>query len=152
MDRFTVSDWFANRAKLKIQMFSVESFDFELMALNESLADDVKLCDTYEEMLSLAASSGISYNRKRVVDDEELAKDIDMFWGLDDLDIDLDPCIKYRVGEKVCEISGLNSTLEETLETEKQAAIAIDGDNLPNDDVTIGQLEEDANNYSAPTQ
>ena len=148
MSKFIVSEWFANRAKLNIQLFDVEGVEFELMALNESLIEDVKLCDSYEDMLALAANSGISYNRKRVVDDVELAKDIDMLWGLENIDVDLDPCIKYRVGEKVCEISGLEDTLEEMLETEKQAAIAVDGDNLPDGEVTLGELEADANAHA----
>lgn len=149
MSKFIVSDWFANRAKLNIQLFDVEGVEFELMALTESLVDDVKSCITYEEMLSLAANAGMSYNRKRVIDDSELAKDIDMLWGLESIDIDLDPCIKYRVGEKVCEISGLKDTLEEMLEKEKQAAISVDGDNLPDGDITLGQLEEDAINHAS---
>ena len=152
MNKFIVSEWFASRAKLKIQIFSIEGVEFELMALSESLIDDVKSCVTYEEMLSLAANSGISYNRKRVVDDVELAKDIDMLWGLESIDVDLDPCIKYRVGEKVCEISGLKDDLEEILEIERQAAIAIDGDNLPKGDVTLGELEADANSHAEISQ
>lgn len=152
MNKFIVSDWFASRAKLKIQIFSIEGVEFELMALSESLIDDVKSCVTYEEMLSLAANSGISYNRKRVVDDVELAKDIDMLWGLESIDVDLDPCIKYRVGEKVCEISVLEDTLEEMLELERQAAIAIDGDNLPDGGVTLGELEADANSHAEISQ
>jgi len=152
MSKFIVSEWFASRAKLNIQLFNVEGVEFELMALTESLAEDVESCVTYEEMLSLAANSGISYNRKRVVDDVELAKDIDMLWGLETIDIDLDPCIKYRVGEKVCEISGLKDKLEEMLEAEKQAAISVDGDNLPDGDITLGQLEADANNHALHAQ
>ena len=147
MNKFIVSDWFANRAKLNIQLFIVEGVEFELMALSESLIDDVGSCVTYEEMLSLAANAGISYNRKRVIDDEELAKDIDMLWGLESLDIDLDPCIKYRVGEKVCEISGLTPALDEMLDSQKEknlAVITIDGDNPRDTSITLQQLNDDA--------
>lgn len=155
MSTFKVSQWFANRAKLNIQIFIVEGVEFELMALSESLIDDVKSCVNYEEMLSLAANSGISFNRKRVIDDVELAKDIDMLWGLEDLDIDLDPCIKYRVGEKVCDISGLSSALEEMLESEEVKRVEalkqqghIDGDSdMPM--VTIDQLNDDADTYTS---
>lgn len=150
MNKFIVSDWFANRAKLNIQAFEVEGIEFEIMALSTSIIDDVKSCVTYEEMLCLAANSGISYNRKRVIDDEELAKDIDMLWGLESLDVDLDPCIKYRVGEKVCEISGLDSILQEMLESEEADRVEalkeqghIDGDTqIPS--VTLDQLNDDA--------
>ena len=140
MNTFKVSQWFANRAKLKIQIFIVEGIEFELMALNENLIDDIRSCLNYEEMLSLAANAGMSFNRKRVIDDAELAKDIDMLWGLEDLDVDLDPC----------DISGLNSTLEEMLasqelkemETLKEQGY-IDGDS-ETPTVTIDQLNDDA--------
>lgn len=141
---FIVSDWFAKREKLNIQTFHIESIVFEIMAMSEIQKDDVKSCATYEEMLSLAANAGISSNRQRVMDDKELAKDIDLLWGLEILDIDLDPCIKYRVGEKICEISGLGDVLLERLEADKQIAIAIDGDNLGDTSITLEQLNADA--------
>lgn len=151
MERFIVSDWFANRAKLNIQTYEIEGVEFEIMALNEDLKEKVELCESYNEMLSIAADSGLSYSRKRIADDAELAKDLDILWGIESMDIDLDPCIKYRVGEKVCEISGLDSVLQEMLETEEAARVAelkeqghIDGDGeTPN--VTLDQLNDDAN-------
>ena len=147
MNKFIVSDWFANRAKLNIQTFEIEGVEFEIMALSDSLKDDVKQCETYEDMLSMAADFGLSYNRKRVVDDSELAKDLDILWGIESLDIELDPCIKYRVGEKVCEISGLDSVLQDVLESEeakKLADVTVDGDNMRDTNITLQQLNEDA--------
>ena len=147
MNKFIVSDWFANRAKLNIQTFEIEGVEFEIMALSDGLKDDVKQCETYEDMLSMAADFGLSYNRKRVVDDSELAKDLDILWGIESLDIELDPCIKYRVGEKVCEISGLDSALQDMLESEeakKLADITVDGDNMRDTNITLQQLNEDA--------
>ena len=147
MNKFIVSDWFANRAKLNIQTFEIEGVEFEIMALSDGLKDDVKQCETYEDMLSMAADFGLSYNRKRVVDDSELAKDLDILWGIESLDIELDPCIKYRVGEKVCEISGLDSVLQDMLESEeakKLADITVDGDNMRDTNITLQQLNEDA--------
>ena len=147
MNKFIVSDWFANRAKLNIQTFEIEGVEFEIMALSDGLKDDVKQCETYEDMLSMAADFGLSYNRKRVVDDSELAKDLDILWGIESLDIELDPCIKYRVGEKVCEISGLDSVLQDMLEAEeakKLADITVDGDNMRDTNITLQQLNEDA--------
>ena len=150
MNKFIVSDWFENRAKLNIQIFNVEGIEFELMALNDDLKEKVELCESYEDMLSMAADSGLSYNRKRVVDNSELAKDIDILWGIESLEIDSDPCIKYRVGEKVCEISGLDSALQEMLEAEEAERVEalkekghIDGDGeMP--EVNLDQLNEDA--------
>ena len=147
MTNFIVSEWFAKREQLNIQTLNVEGIEFEIMTLSDSHKDDVKSCVNYEEMLSLAANAGISCNRKRVIEDKELAKDIDLLWSLEMLDIDCDPCIKYRVGEKICEISGLLSHLNEMLDSEeahKRSLIEINGDNLPDTSLSLGQLEEDA--------
>ncbi len=150
-NKFVVSDWFANRARLNIQTFEIEGIEFEIMALNEDLKEKVELCELYNDMLSVAADAGLSYNRKRIADDENLSKDLDILWGIESLDIDSGPCVKYRVGEKVCEISGLESALQDMLEEEEKKRVEalkaqghIDGDNaLP--DVTLDQLNDDAN-------
>ena len=155
MNQFIVSDFFAKRAKLDIQAYEVEGVVFELMALTDDLKEKVELCESYEDMLSMAADNGLSYSRKRVVDDEELALDIDMLWGLDSMDVDCDPCIKYRVGEKVCEISGLASVLEEQILADEQARVDelkaqgnVDGDGtIPK--ISIDQLNDDAINNAA---
>ena len=160
MSNFSTSNWFADRAKLKIQNWTVEDVDFELMALTDDLIDGVHMCTTYKDMLKIAANSGISYNRKRVIDDSELAKDIDMFWALDDMYTEEDPCIQYRVGEKVCDISGLSDFIAERLEfemneeikeedarlkaeAEKNGTIKVGEHDLPAD-VTLDSLNDDA--------
>lgn len=119
-----VNDWFANRLiQRSIQTFTIECIEFELMALNKSMIDGVKACDSYEDMLFLAADSGLSFNRTRVIDDEDLTvDDINDLWGDELADIDSDPCIRARVGEKVCEISGLSVMLEEMLSLEAELA------------------------------
>ena len=156
MNQFIVSDFFAKRAKLDIQAYEVEGVVFELMALTDDLKEKVELCESYEDMLSMAADNGLSYSRKRVVDDEELALDIDMLWGLDSMDVDCDPCIKYRVGEKVCEISGLSPVLEEQILADEQARADaerekgyLDGDSegLPLTE-SMGKIQSDMNAHN----
>lgn len=119
-----VNEWFANRLiQRSIQSFTVENIEFELMALNKAMIDSVKSCDSYEEMLFMAADNGLSFNRVRVIDDKELnADDIEALWGDELKDVDCDPCIRARVGEKVCEISGLAEHLEEMLFLEAEVA------------------------------
>ena len=123
-DKFIVSDYFANRLiQRSIQPFTIENIEFELMALDKGMVEAVKLCSTYEDMLFLAANGGLSYERSRVIDDENLTEeDIDALWGDELKDVDSDPCIRYRVGEKVCEISGLQDTIEEMLALEAEVA------------------------------
>lgn len=123
-EKLIVSNWLADRKKLSIQTFIVEGIEFEIMALTESLKDDLESCLSYKEMLFFAADSGVSCNRRRVADDPELAKDLNILWGEEIMDLDLDPCIRHRVGDKVCEISGLSSYIEAVFDTEVEAAEA----------------------------
>ena len=141
-ETLVVNDWFANRLIQKtIQTFTIEYIEFEIMALNKAMIDAVKSCDSHKEMLFLAADSGLTFNGTRAIDSEGLTiDDIDALWGDELKDIDCDPCVRARVGEKVCEISGLTEMLEDMLSLEAEVAEeeeaaklkldAIDGDNL----------------------
>lgn len=146
---FIVSDWFKTRPR----SFTVEGIDFDLMALTESLSDDIKLCDTYDEMLSLAADTGISVEGVRVVEDEHFSKYSKEFWAKDALNVECDPCIKYRVGEEVCKISGLTSVLEDMLEKEKAEAAEAEATRadmvISGDDLTDAQLAEEMGKVQA---
>jgi len=123
-DKCIVSDWFSSRAKLNIQTFMVDDYPFEIMVLSDEAKGLIGLCDTHKEMVNLASNEGLSSNRSRVMDNEEYAKDIDMFWADKFKDDDSYPCVRSRVGEKVCEISGLSTLLNDMLETEKAADLA----------------------------
>ena len=100
--------------KRTIQDFAVDKLDFEIMALDDHLIAVVKSCDSYKQMLFTAASNGLVYKGSRMVDYESVhAEDIEATWGDESVDIDCDPCVRARVGEKVCEISGLGEYIEE---------------------------------------
>ena len=154
-----VNDWFANRLIQKtIQTFTIEDIEFEIMALTQSMINAVKSCESHKEMLFLAADNGLSFNRSRVIDDKELTiNDIAALWGEELKDIDSDPCIRARVGEKVCEISGLAEMLEDMLSLEAEVAEeeeaarylnaglgVIDGDNLSADGVVIDNMNQES--------
>ena len=130
-----------------MQEFDIENIVFNIMALDADLKERVELCDSYDEMVSLAANSGLLFQGKRAIDNNGL--DVPSIWGDSALDIDCDPCIQYRVGEKVCEISGLESVLEEMLQSEEATRVEellekgnVDGSDLPV--VNIDRLNEDA--------
>ena len=148
-----VNDWFANRLiQRSIQSFTVESIEFELMALDKVMIDSVKACDTYKEMLFMAADNGLSYNRTRIIGSEELTEDdVNALWGEELKDVDCDPCIRARVGEKVCEISGLAETLEDMLfleaevaKEEEEAALIKVGDHEFTGDTLIDNLNQES--------
>ena len=138
MEQFIVSNWFEKRAALNIQTYEVEGIVFELMALDADLIESVKDTGSYNELLSVAADAGISYNRKRVADDAELSKDLALLWGLESLDVESDPCVKMRVGEKVCEISGLSSYCSTVLEVEEEAALQAELDAEAAREIKVG--------------
>lgn len=163
MDNFSVSKWFKKRSDLNIQLFNVDGVEFELMALSDEQKEAVLLCETYDAALTRAANYGVSYDRKRVSDDAELAKDLDLLWKLEEVNAVTDPCMQFRIGERVCEISGINADIDAMLAEEKaeedrklQAELeanAVDGDSLDADsDVTMGELQQDADNYSSAVQ
>ena len=156
-----VNDWFANRLIQKtIQTFTAENIEFEIMALNQSMIDKVKSCDTHKEMLFFAADNGLVFNGTRAIASKDLTvDDIDALWGDESVDIDCDPCVRARVGEKVCEISGLTEYIQEMIVLEAEVAAeeeaarlkidAIDGDKLNElpDDLVIDGMN-DADNLS----
>jgi hypothetical protein len=142
-----------------IQRFSVDNIEFEVIALTRELSGVVGLSNTADEMVYLAAEYGLFYDGERAMDN----KVIDLASALEDirLQVESGPSIKYQVGKKVCDISGLLPTLENLIESEHFAKIKmeqdeneayaedllksgiIDGDSaLP--DVSIDRLNEDA--------
>ena len=135
------ADW------LDTLVFVVEGIRFELLELTTEQVELIKSLEGYEEILSEAASMGWASGRKRVAEITKAKPHLDSFWDKKELEVDTDPCIKYRVGEKVCEISGLTEFLADKLAEyeEEKAAIHIDGDNEePSFDVTMGDLAADA--------
>ena len=125
---FNVSDFFAEAELLIPRPYSIEGVQFEFLALTDDLIQAVKECTTYQAMISLAADSGLAYydakdEAKRVVDNEKLAKRIPALWGKEELETESDPCIKYRAGEIVCEISGISQFIADQLDFEAEEAI-----------------------------
>ena len=135
--------------RLRSESVNIEGIDFEIMSLTDNLIKELKSKDSHNEMLNYAADYGLAVDGKRVIEDSYMTSRLDLLWANEALTLEVDPCIKYRVGDTVCEISGLTDFLLETLEAEKEAANAIDGDNLPESDITLGQLNDDANQASS---
>ena len=129
--------------KRTVQEYEVEGAVFNIMALDKVMKEMVEDCKTHEDMCFYAADQGIFLEGQRFVDmDGFIEEDLIELWGDDLGHIKSDPCVKQRVGEKVCEISGLTSVLNDMLETEKAADLAkeeasndlpghLEGDDLP---------------------
>lgn len=121
-------DFFSSRPIFKT--IEVEGFLFDIVSLDEEVAIAIGDCESYDDMLDLAANNGLAFDRKRISDDEDRKLDIPLFWEQEALLKDIDPSIKQRVGEKICEISNLIEILSEQLEKETPEAeeLSIDSD------------------------
>lgn len=160
MSRFIPDDFWCERKKIEIVEVIIDEIPFKIMALTESFYKQVQECEASIDALNLAANAGMMYNRERIIDDPELSKDFKLFWGQPELEFDTTPTLRHQVGRRVCDISGLKKIIDEKIEledairaeeeTEAEAInTAVDGDNLPDDHVTMGQLEDDANQANA---
>ena len=151
MNNLIVKNFVARiRLEATAQIFDVEGMPFEIMGLTKALIEEVKACLTHKDMLFLAANAGLVDEGSRLIDDPVILARIDELWGEGDLDIDSDPCVRLRVGEKVCQISGLESSLDEMLELEEAERVEalkerghIDGD-TETPGVDIDRLNDDA--------
>jgi len=147
MSLFNVGKYLAERKKFNFKTYEIEGVEFDLIPLTDDLIQELKINETYDEMILSAANYGISAGRERACDDAEMADDLDGIWSLEQMAIDCDPSLQHKVGEKVCAISGLTEFVEDQkrLEAEIKAEEEriVDGDNLGDTSVTLDDLHKD---------
>ena len=143
MSKFIVSDFF----KFIPHSVDVEGVEFELITLTDELVEEVMQCDSYAEMLSMAADSGLACNKVRVIDDERLASSVGDLWKDSRVNIECEPSVKHQVGLKVCEISDLSEFIEERelkeLEAAEKAAIVNEEFIAENGATSLDQIHQD---------
>lgn len=122
MGNFSTANYFAEESRLIPREYLIKEVDFEFLSLTDELIQAVQMKPTYNEMVLFAADSGLSYNGKRIVDDEKLAKRIPALWKKEEMTIDCDPSIKFLAGEVVCELSGLTDFIEDRRAFEEDEA------------------------------
>ena len=156
MSLFDVGNWLTEQAQELPQAHIVEGIPFDLLSLelNDSLLQEVKSCESYTDMVMMAADNGLAYydvndDAFRVVDNKRLSKKIAGLWDKDELQLDTDPCIKERVGLIVCEISGLSEFVEDQKKLEEELAKEeaeknnhLDGSNLPPGETELDNLSQ----------
>lgn len=134
---FNPIEWLQERSKLNIQTFVCEGLPFQIMALSDDLVADLKEFENYDDAIEFAADHGVAVNRQRVSEQEGLKDDLTLFWSKVHEAKKVDPCVKHRVGEQICEISGLTGHVESLL-------LVIDGDDLTGEDLekSLGEFQE----------
>ena len=166
--------WWAERLKIKEETLKIDGVedDFLFLKLTSAMKKELINLKTVDEKLNYAAENGMSYGRDRIIDNKELKQDFAKTWIHFSPEFPPTPSIQHQCGQHVCDISGLRRHVEEYKEVEDRNlelqmqkeedevqahkdnveydhASAIQGDNLPDDHVTMGQLEDDANQANA---
>lgn len=137
MNKLYVKNWLINlKLESSIQVITIEGIDFEVMALSQQLIDDIKSCVDYEEAINIAATAGLVLDGKRAVDDQDIAGRLGELWSEEYLKTEVEPSIKEQVGLKVCDISGINSVIEE---------VHLDGDGDMPLHENMGKIQEEMN-------
>ena len=168
MNNFDAGNWIAEQALALPQVHIVAGVPFDLLqlGLDEDLLEKVKAGESYNDMVFLAADSGLAYydangDACRVADNKHLGKKIKGIWEKEELHLETEPCMKERVGLIVCEISGLTELVEEQRELDAEikkeeddrAAEAkrhltaegenhLDGNDLPPSDTDLDNLAQ----------
>ena len=119
MTLFNVGNYLAERKKFNFKTYNIEGIEFDLIPLTDDLIQELKVNETYDEMILSAANYGISAGRERAWDDAEMADDLDGIWSLEQMTIDCTPSLQHKVGEKVCAISGLTELVEDQKKLEE---------------------------------
>ena len=148
---FDCSEYLKGRLKLNIQEFVVGESKCELMALTGEQCEMLESCETYKEMIDFASEHGFSLERQRTIEDEDKAIEVGLMWKHEELEEIENPSFRELVALRVCEISGASDIIDAMRKQEEDRAKAeqddgtpLKGVNLPDHEVTLGQLEEDA--------
>ena len=146
MTILNVATYLTERKRFNFSEHTIEGIEFNLIPLTDDMIQEFKIDnETYEDMLSSAATYGVSVGRNRVCNDEEMAEDLKGMWTLDQF-ADCEPSLLHKVGEKVCAISGLTEFIEDQRKLEEELAEeaalnVINGDNLPDMSTELGNLD-----------
>lgn len=134
---FNTGAYLARKKRFKPKNFIIEGVEFLLMPLSDELIKEIKECVTSDDILEMSADYGLASDGVRAFDDDEMAEHIEELWCENEMQVDCEPSLKFKVGKKVCEISGLDSALQDMLESEEAARVEalkeqghIDGDTI----------------------
>jgi len=167
MNNFNAGTWFAEKVRYKQFDTVIDGIVFPLIPLTDEHIESIELAESYDEMIEIAVSNAMASDGVRLIDDSQLNEYYDAFWD----EFDGEPSVKNQLGEYICEVSELSSTIDDAyaekveaarkldeekraaeakahLESEEQANI-IDGDSELDLNMTLGQLDADASTNAA---
>lgn len=145
MSILNLSEWINNRGIF--EDVEVEGVTLQIVSLNKSLKEELENLDTYQQMFDFVADVGLSHERARIFDNEELAKDLPVIWALEEFNQKCDPSIKAQIVSLVCELSGICDVLElKQLEEQEEKHLDGDGDMPLHED--MGKIQADMNAHN----
>ncbi len=141
--KINVANWVKSRVASGVKDFMMSGYHFEFLPLSEDSANIVASEDTYEEAMATAVKLSLCIDGELASKDEQNAKAVESFCIQPDV-VDSEPCILDAAGRFVCDITDMQELTDVIDELQKQAVV--EGDDLPKsqEDITIGQLNDDA--------
>ena len=154
-----LSLWVANQKRFEFVVDTIEGVTLNLIALTDDLTQTVKMNDNSNDMVLACADYGVSNGDIRFCEDDKLAEYLGNAWVNPEFMIDCDPSLKFQVGERVAEISGILGFINDAREAEELAELEAEeaakeaakdlevGEHLIPGDIDVDELAETASDY-----
>lgn len=146
---FNLNEFMDNRGIFKMVTFA--DVELEIVSLGQDLIDGLKTLPAHEMMIDYVAEHGLAHRGIRISEGDK-AEALLVIWNKDQM-----KDAKDEIVNAICELSDIASILSDKLEAEEMAELeaedsssVIDGDNLPNTEVLLGDLNNDANAALTP--
>ena len=144
-----LSLWVANQKRFEFVVDTIEGVTLNLIALTDDLIQTVKMMDNSNDMVLACADYGVSDGNTRFCEDDKLAEYLGNAWVNPEFMIDCDPSLKFQVGERVAEISGILEFINDAREAEELAELEAEeesedikvGDHMIAGDTELGNLD-----------
>jgi hypothetical protein len=111
---FSYNDFWHERSLIEESEFTTETVEFLFLKLSSSMVKELISKETVKEKLHYAANNGMSFERERIIDNENLKKDLELFWLRAQSKYPPTPSLQMQAGQHVCDISGLSAHIKET--------------------------------------
>ena len=114
-----LSNWLDSRGKF-IE-FNTGDVELQLVSLSKDLIEQLKALPRWRDMYEFVAEHGLSHNRTRISDDENMCEDLPVIWALPEFEE-----AKKEIVDAICELSDITSILADKLEAEEMAALELE--------------------------
>ena len=116
MSKINLSEWLDSRGVFKDVSFG--EVELQIVSLSKDLIEDLKALPTHEMMLEFVAEAGLSHHRMRMIDDEELEKDLPIIWALPEFEAE-----KANIVMAIADLNEAGNVLTNKMDEEELAEI-----------------------------